>query len=173
MAAPRYLINHPSGLGNLQVVATPLGGAGNAEKVVSTNASGVLDISLFPAGIGAGVVTAPASEALAAGAAVNLYNNGGTLTARNADASTANGGRKLDGFVIGAVASGATATVYRNGLNTGLTGITPGADYFLSTTPGQFTTTAPSAAGQTQQYAGKGISASSLDVQPGTWVALV
>ena len=88
------------------------------------------------------------------------------------EASTATGGKKLDGFVIAAVASGASATVYRNGLNTGLSGLTPGADYYLGTTAGTFTATPPSAAGQTLQYAGKAITATSLDVQPGPFVGL-
>lgn len=170
MAAPRFLQKLAGGF--QEVVATVLGGAGNGEKIVSTNVSGLLDISLFPAGIGADVVTVPASEALAAGAAVNLWTNAGATNARNADASTATGGKKLDGFVIAAVASGASATVYRNGLNTGLSGLTPGADYYLGTTAGTFTATPPSAAGQTLQYAGKAITATSLDVQPGPFVGL-
>lgn len=170
MAAPRFL--QKLGSGFQEVVATVLGGAGNGEKIVSTNTSGVLDPSLFPAGIGADIVTVPASEALAAGAAVNLWANSGATNARNADGSVANGGKKIDGFVVAAVASGATAIVYRNGLNTGLTGLSPGLDYYLGTTAGTFTTTAPSAAGQTLQYAGKAITATSLDVQPGPFVGL-
>ncbi|MGX5777505.1 hypothetical protein [Methylorubrum zatmanii] len=83
----------------------------------------------------------PASEALAAGAQVNLWSNGGVLSARNADASAANGGKRSDGFVIGAVSSGASATVYRSGgPNTGLSGLTVSADYYLGT-GGQVTAT--------------------------------
>jgi hypothetical protein len=154
------------------VAATPLGGAGNAEKVISTNAAGVLDITLFPAGIGADIVSVPASESLAAGAVVNLFTNAGATNARNADGSVASGGKKVSGFVLSAVASGATAAVYRNGLNTSQTGLTPGADYYLATTPGGITLTPPTTAGQTQQYVGTAISATSIDIQPAPFVGI-
>lgn len=161
MPAPYFL--QRLGAGFKQVVATTLGGAGNADKIVATGAGGLLDISLFPAGIGADILVVPATEALAAGAQVNLWASGGVLSARNADAVAANGGKRSDGFVLAAVASGASATVYRSGgPNTALSGLTPGTDYYLGT-GGQVTATQNVTAGQTDQYIGKATSATVLD----------
>ncbi len=170
MAAPRYVTTVPGGF--QQVATNPLGGAGSAETVVSRNASGVIDISNFPAGLGADIVSVPASEALSAGAMVNLYSNAGATNARNADASVASGGKKVSGFVLAAVSASATAAVYRNGLNTSQTGLTPGADYYLAATPGGITATAPTTAGQTQQYVGTAITATSIDIQPAPFVGI-
>lgn len=164
MAAPRFLQLLTSGFSQA-VSAAVVGGASSANQIVGTNNAGILDISLMPAGIGADVVSVPATEALAAGALVNIYNNSGTASARNADSSSAAGGKKISGFVLAAVASGGTATVYRSGQNTGVTGLTPGADYWLST-GGGVSTTPDTASGHTTQYAGTAISATVLDVQP-------
>ena len=171
MAAPRFLALVAGGF--RQVVAAALGGAGSAEMIVSTNTSGVIDPSFLPAGIGSDIVTIPASEALSAGSLVNIWTNSGVANARNADASQADGGKPCDGFVLVAVASGATANVYRNGLNTAKTGLSPGLDYYLDpATPGGITTTAPTAANQTLQKVGKAISATSIDIQPQPFVGL-
>ena len=117
-------------------------------------------------------IPVPASENLAAGALVNLYTASGVVTARNADASVSSGGKKVSGFVISAVASGGTAAVYRTGLNTSVSNLSPGADYYLGTSPGTLTTTPPSASGQTQQYVGVAISATSIDIEPASFVGI-
>jgi hypothetical protein len=117
-------------------------------------------------------IPVPASEDLAAGALVNLYTVSGVVTARNADGSVASGGKKVSGFVLSAVASGGTAAVYRTGLNTAVTGLTPGADYYLGISPGTLTMTAPSTSGQTQQYVGVAISATSIDVEPAPFIGI-
>ncbi|MNZ71546.1 hypothetical protein D3C78_899100 [compost metagenome] len=90
-----------------------------------------------------------------------MYNDAGTVKVRKADAATL---KAADGFVLEAVGSGANATVYPLGeLNSQLTGLTPGGDYFLSTTaPGGVQTSAPSAAGQLYQRLGVAISATEL-----------
>ena len=171
MAAPRFLALVAGGL--RQVVAAAVGGAGSAEMVVSTNTSGVIDPSFFGPGIGPNIITVPASEALSAGAAVNLWVNGGATNARNSDASQADGGKPCDGFVLAAVSSGSTASVYRNGLNTSKTGLSPGLDYYLDpATPGGVTSTPPTTAGQTLQKVGKAITATSLDFQPQPFIGL-
>ena len=164
MAVPYFLQRFGSGYA--YVYATLLGGTANANKVVATGSAGTLDVSLFPAGIGMDIVMYPASEALAAGAQVNLYNATNVLTARNADATAANGGKKGDGFVIAAVTSGSQATVYRNGgLNTGVSGLSPGQDYYLGS-GGGVTTTQNVTPGQTDQYIGKASAAGVLDQLP-------
>jgi hypothetical protein len=65
--------------------------------------------------------------------------------------------------VLANVTSPADATVYFNGINTQLSGLTLGSHYFLATTPGGETTTAPSANGNVVQYLGKAISATEIE----------
>lgn len=154
------------GTGFQQVLATAVGGAGNADKLVATGPGGVIGMSLFPAGIGQNMAVVPASEALAAGDQVNLWLNAGVLSARKADATAASAGKRADGFVQSAVASGASATVYRNGgQNTGLTGLVIGTDYYLGAA-GAVTPTQNTTSGQTDQYIGKASAANVLDQLP-------
>lgn len=154
-------------------VATDVAAAvvATASSLVATNASGTIDPSFFPAGFGNDIVTATASEALAAGALVNIYNNSGAVAVRNADSATGAAGKKTSGFVQSSVASGAAASIYRTGMNTGLTGLTPGADYYMGAS-GAATVTPPSTSGTTSQYIGTAVSATVLDVQPQSPIAI-
>ena len=136
-------------------------GAGSAGKLAALDSSGRLDNTMMPSGIGADVFTATASEALAANDLVNQATDG---TVRKADASN---GRDVSGFVKAAVSNGAAATVYKEGSLTGLSGLTPGARYFLSaTTAGSRTATAPTTPGQLWQPIGKAVSATEIDYEP-------
>lgn len=166
MAAPKYLarVNGVS----TSMSAAQLGGAAATNQVVSTNASGVIDASFLPAGIGMDIVVVPASEALSAGAQVNLFASAGTgnpTNARNADSATGAAGKRCDGFVLAAVASGNNASVYRSGMNTALTGMTPGVDYYLGASGAATSTIPPEAAGTTAQRLGKAVNATTLDEQ--------
>jgi hypothetical protein len=145
-----------------QIVALVVStGAPDANKLVATGADGRLDESLMPVGIGADIAVRPASENLAGGDKVNIWNDGGTVRVRKADATAA--GKETDGFVLGAATSGQDATVYFEGRNTSLTGLTPGARYYLSAAvPGGITTTPPSATGNVVQYVGRAISETEL-----------
>lgn len=131
-------------------------GAGNAGDLVALDDTGRIDTSMMPVGIGAETKAAPASENLAAGDVVNFWNDSGTMRARKADATTA--GKPTDGFVLAAVTSGATATVYTDGINTQRTGLTAGQDVFLQTTAGGVGHTVPSATGNVVQRIGKAVS---------------
>lgn len=162
MAAPRFL-QRILGVAT-DVAAAVVGGTGSANMLVGTNNAGTIDPTFFPAGIGGDVTTLPASEAIAAGAPVNVWNNGGAANVRNADSGTASAGKAADGFVNAAVSSGANATVYTSGQNTGLTGLTPGALYYLGAS-GAVTTTPPSTSGTTVQQLGRAYSATVLDMQ--------
>ena len=123
-----------------------------ANAIVAADSTGRIDASMMPVGIGAEIVTAVASEAMSAGAFVNMYSNSGVLNARNADCTT--NGKKAHGFVIAAVASGGTASVYTvSQVNTQLTGLVAGTDYFLSTI-GSISATPPSTAGNLVQQLG-------------------
>lgn len=141
----------------------------SANKLVKMDGTGKVDVSVLPTGIGADTQVVLASEALAAGDLVNIWNNAGTANVRKADGSTT--GKEAMGFVLSSVASGANATVYFEGTNTQCTGLTPGRQY-LGTTAGKSTSTAPSATGQAQQLVGIAVSATALNFDAGEVVQI-
>lgn len=108
-------------------------GAGDAGSIVALNSAGQIDITMFPGGL-ANQIIAVCSEDLPAGCPVNLYDAAGTPKLRKADATSS--GKRCHGFTQQAFTSGDTATAFRDGEITGLTGLTSGAEYYLSTTAG-------------------------------------
>lgn len=143
-------------------------GAANAGDLVALDDTGRLDNSLMPVGIGADTAVIPASEALAAGDWVNVWDSTGAKV-RKADATTA--GKEVHGFVLAAVASGANATVYFEGTNTQVTGQVPGAVY-LQTAAGQGGATVPTASGNVVQRIGTAVSATAVNFEGGPAVTL-
>lgn len=143
-------------------------GAGNAGDLVSLDDSGRIDNSMMPVGIGADTSTISASETLAAGDWVNVWNNSGAKV-RKADATTA--GKEAHGFVLSAVTSGNPATVYFEGTNTQVSGQTPGP-VFLQTTAGVGGPTVPSASGNVVQQIGVAVSATAVNFERGAPVTL-
>lgn len=133
----------------------------SASKIVKLDASGKLDVTVMPTGIGADTAVITASEALAAGDLVNIWNNAGTANVRKADASTA--GKEAHGFVMSAFASSAAATVYFEGSNTQQTGMTPGVQFLSDTTPGKTKATAPTGAGKVVQRVGFAVNATTIN----------
>ncbi len=155
--------------GLTEVVPATVGGSSNAGQIVALNSSGQLDTTMMPSGVGADAITATAGVALSAGNFVNLYNNAGTLQAQLADCST---GLPADGYVLAAVASGSTGTVYLNDQNTSAgTSLTPGLAYFLSTA-GAISSTAPTTSGYISQVIGFAISATGVQFRPSQPVTL-
>jgi hypothetical protein len=163
--ADKFVYLGSSGLTEKAATTTSTG-VTDAGKIVALGSDGYLDISVMPVGIGADTRVAVASENLNAGDLVNLYNNSGTITARKADA-TGGIAKQADGFVISAVSSGQNATIYFDGTITGLSGLTPGAIYYLSTTAGGITTTIPTTTAYIAQSVGKALSATELTFEPG------
>ena len=109
-------------------------GAADAGKIVATGSDGRLDTSLMPTGIGANTIICLASEAIGAGKFVNFHGNAGAMNVRLADNSNA---RQADGYLKDAVAIAGQATVYPlDTTNTALTGLAPGARYWLGTAGG-------------------------------------
>jgi hypothetical protein len=161
VAGNKYISNNAGTLTEVAANQTSAG-AGDAGKIVALDATGKLDQTMMPVGIAADVAVITASEALSAGDFVNVWNSTGAK-ARKADASTS--GKEAVGFVLSAVSNGAAATVYFEGTNTGVTGLTPGLN-FLSTTPGAATATAPSTAGQVVQRIGYATAATALNFEP-------
>jgi hypothetical protein len=145
-------------------------GAGDAGKIPALDATGKLDNSFMPVGIGADSKILPASENLAAGDLVNVWNDSGTAKARKADATTA--GKEANGFVLSAVTLGNNATVYFDGTDTQLAGLTPGSVYYLATTAGGIATAPPSGYGNVLQRVGRALSATELTFEPGEPITL-
>lgn len=142
-------------------------GAGNAGDVVALDAGGKLDVSVMPTGIGADVAVVEASENLAAGDFVNIYDSSGALC-RKADASTASAGKQAHGFVLASVTSGQDATIYFEGTNDQVSGLTPGGIYALShSSPGGTVAlaSATTTAGHILQTVGVAISATAINVE--------
>jgi hypothetical protein len=106
-----------------------------------------------------------ASENLAAGDLVNIWNDSGTPKVRLADASVE---RQADGYVLDNVDADDPAMVFSQGVNDQLTGLTGGVEQYLSaTTPGAVTATVPTASGHLVQRVGKAYSATMLDFKKG------
>ena len=143
-------------------------GAADAAKIVQLDSNGRIDNSMMPVGIGADTAQITASEALSAGDYVNVWNSTGAKV-RKADATTV--GKEAHGFVLAAVANAATATVYFEGSNTAVSAQTPG-NVFLSTTPGQGTSTPPAGAGNVVQRIGMATSATSVNFDAGDVIVL-
>lgn len=156
--ADKYIYNNAGTLTEKEAKVTSAG-AGDSGKIPALDAAGKLDTSVMPTGIAADTASITTSEALAAGDLVNIHNSTGAK-ARKADASTS--GKEAHGYVLAAASSGAAATVYFEGTNSQVTGLTPGPQ-FLSTTPGAATATAPSGSGNVVQRVGVATSATALN----------
>jgi hypothetical protein len=148
---------------------TSSAGAADSGKVVALDGAGKIDSTMMPTGIGADTASITASEALAAGDMVNIYDSTGAKC-RKADAATA--GKEAHGFVLAAVESAANATVYFEGTNTQVTGQTPGPVFLSATTPGLATSTAPSGSGNVVQRVGFATGATSINFQAQTPIVL-
>jgi hypothetical protein len=172
MAGNKYIANNAGTLA--EVAASQVStGAADAGKIPALDSTGKLDSSMMPVGAGsAETISVVASEAISAGAHVNLWTNAGVANVRNADASTS--GKEANGFLLAGVASGATAVVYQaSQTNTQLTGLTPGGRYFLSdATPGAVTLTVPTGTGKTVQVIGRAASATSMVFAPAPPITL-
>lgn len=147
---------------------TTSAGAGDSGKVVALDGSGRIDSTMMPVGIGADTAVITTSEAVASGDLVNIWNSTGAKV-RKADATVA--GKEAHGFVLVGVGSGAAATVFFEGSNTAMAGLTPGVQ-FLSTTAGTTSVTAPSTSGNVVQRVGFAVSATTMNFQSGAPVTL-
>jgi hypothetical protein len=131
----------------LKTVQTVIGGGGNG---------GGNGLSM--------VVTLTATENIAAGAMVNVWNSSGAK-ARNANAS--DNTKPCHGFVLASIANGASGSVYMSGvLDTSLTGLIPGAFYYLDTNAGAVNITAPASAGNAVQQVGVAVGTTALAFYP-------
>lgn len=169
MAGKKYL-KVTSGVISEEAAIQSSAGAGDAGKIPALDAAGRIDNSMMPVGIGAETKELEATEALSGGDFVNVYNDSGTAKCRKADATTA--GKEANGFVLAAVLMSGTATVYVAGINTQVAALTPGTVYYLATTAGGVTDTAPSGSGNIVQRIGRTLSATELPFEPGDPITL-
>ena len=166
MAAKKYLrSDSTTGVPTEQAATVVSSGVGSDGALVALDATGKLDTSTMPVGIVAPTAVVTASEALAAGDLVNIWNNAGTANVRKADGSTT--GKQADGFVLAAVTIGNPATVFFPGdEHPHVTGLTAGRQWLSDTTPGKCSTTVPTTAGHYVQPVGTATSATNLIFEP-------
>lgn len=143
-------------------------GASDSGKIVALDGTGRLDVSFMPVGIAPEVASILASEGLSAGNFVNIWNNSGTANVRKADNTTI--GKEAMGFVLAGVTIGNNATVYFEGTNTALAGLSPGK-IFLGTNGGT-TSNPPSGSGNIVQKLGTATSTTTLNFEPSQIIVL-
>lgn len=164
MAAVKYLSRVAGRLKELAGIVTSAGAADDG-KLVALDATGKIDVSVLPSGVGQNTVSLTASEALSANDLVNIWNDTGTAKVRKADGTTE--GKEVHGFVKAGVALNASATVFLPGnVITGLSGLTPGSRQYLATTAGTRTETPLAATGNVSQMIGIAATATSIVFEP-------
>jgi hypothetical protein len=104
-----------------------------------------------------------ATEAIAAQAPINIYYSGGQACMRNANAAAASQ-FPCHGFANAAVATGSSVPVYTDGYVAGLSGLTPGQDYYLGTGAGEISTVGATAAGCLYQRLGVALTTTTLEI---------
>lgn len=147
-------------------------GASDAGKLIETGSDGKIDPSLMPPGIAANQKIANANGGIAIRDLVYI-ESAGTI----AKASAASGGKPAQGWALATVTTGQPVAMQTEGVITGLSGLTPGAEYFLSdATPGQLMISPGPASNLTGKFAqslGYALSATELDWNPQKPVYLV
>lgn len=165
MSAPNFLSYDATEGNAIEVAPGVTGGIGDAEKIPALDANGNLPQAMMPTGVGPELVVVPASEDLAAGDFVHFHDNAGATNAQKADAT--DNTKPAHGFVKDAVIAPANASVYVDGQNSNLSGLTKGDTYFLSAaTSGAVVSTAPAASGNLVQRLGIATAVTSLVFKP-------
>lgn len=159
MAAQKFLTQNIGQLKEVQATTTSAG-AGNSGQIPALNSSGVLDITLMPIGVGTPTIVLPTTEIIAAGAFINVWNNAGTPSVRNANATDTT--KPAHGYVLAGFGSGSNATVYLASENNVLTGLSVGSVYYLTTTGGVVSTTPPNTTGNSLQTVGYAINTTTI-----------
>lgn len=162
--AQKFIIIHPTepGYKELEGLQTSAG-SGDQGKIPALNTAGKIDITMMPSGVGTPTQSMTAGESLSAGDFVYI-NTSDSNKIYKADADAA--AKAAVGYVLAAATTNNPVTVYFEGINDQLSGLTLGARYYLSATAGGVTSTKPSTAGQIVQYVGIAISTSALAFNP-------
>lgn len=162
MAGNKYLKLDTSGFPIQQAANQTSAGAGDAGAIVALNSAGEIDSTMLPSGLGSASQTMTAGEALSAGNFVYI-DSADSGKVKKADANSI--AKKAVGYVLTSISNGATGTVYFEGTNSGLSGLTIGVDYFLSATAGgvvEAATATAGSAGDIVQYLGTAITTSAI-----------
>lgn len=130
-------------------------GATEGNKLVQTNAAGKIDASFLPTGVGDDTSTKNAGEDLSSGDYVWIDAAGEVFKADKTN------GRDAIGFVLAAATTGNPATIYHEGNNDSLSGLTIGSRYYLDTAGG-VTLTPTTTDGEVHQYIGKACATDTL-----------
>jgi len=152
--------------GKVQQIWAVLTSAGpaDADKLIRLGPDGKLDLSLLPPGVIDDSYLIATSETLSANDIVNVFDTGGGVQAvRRADGGTNK--FQAHGIVIQAYTHPTNARIFLNGIMPGFTALTPGLEYYLSTTPGQVSLTPPSAPAELVHCVGVAMSTTELDVE--------
>jgi len=169
MAAKKYIELLNGKLKQKQATIVSAGVA-NEGDLPALDSSGKLDVSVLPVGVGPDVAVLVASENLSAGDYVNIWDDAGTPKLRLADNSNS---RDAHGFVKDAFASAASATIYFEGANEDLSGLTPGARYYLDTAGGVTATPPVAPAAQISQLLGYAVNATTINTDIDDCIGLV
>lgn len=129
----------------------------------------IADNTVAPDKLVAGTVVA--SEALAQGDLVHVWNDSGLFMARKASAAPG-AAYEAHGFVLEAAAIGASVPVYHQGYDPFLSSLSPGPQY-LSTDAGRASSTPPAKAGSLVQQVGFAPNDYTLNFSPDRPVLLV
>jgi hypothetical protein len=162
----KFLKIGSTGLPTEEAAVSTSAGAGDAGKIPELDAAGKLDSTMMPAGFGSDSSTFTAGEAISAGHII-YFNGSGEMMKADANDVAKSG----VAFVLAGVSAAATGTGYFEGTITGLSGLTPGAKYFLSNaTPGAIAlySALTFASGDIIQMIGTATSATTLSFEPQT-----
>jgi hypothetical protein len=170
MAGNKYISNNAGQLAEI-VAAQVSGGVADANKIPALDSTGRLDPSLLPLGVSPDLAVIQATENLAAGDFVNIYDVSGSFRCRKSDASVT--GKEACGFVTLAVTSGANASIYFEGTNSFVTGQIAGNVWLSDVTAGRGQNTLPIGAGKIQQRIGIATSATSINCEFGVPILLI
>lgn len=163
MAAQKFLTKGTGVLAEAQAINTSAG-AGDEGKIPCLDAAGKLNENMMPAGISAETVVVKAGVGdLLANDVVYLHLVTVTPTADKADATDAT--KRAQGYVKDGATAGDDVTVYLDGELPG-SGLTIGAKYYLTTTPGTVSVTPPTGSGNMVQCVGEAISATEIKFDP-------
>ena len=169
MTTNRFITLAANGLNRVVTAISESTGIASALQIVATGTDGKISTTFFPSGIGSASEVIQSSEALSANSFVNIFMDGANRRVRLADSSN---NRPANGFVQVAVNANSNATIILQGLNTGLTGLTPGVRYFLAATGGVTDTPNITTSGVICQELGIAISTSSLNFEYNSPIAI-
>jgi hypothetical protein len=114
---------------------------------------------------GSPIFTVEATVDISYGQLIDLYDGGGVLKARLADASGHSAPCKAFCSEPSGITSGATGNVTLRGFIS-IGGVTPGTVYWLSTTAGSMTSSKPTGGGNFQQVIGFGLDTTTIYFNP-------